>query len=433
MLAIIVHQSVQLVKFISALKLNLKGAPLQHVTNVADALVVASERRKKTLSALNRQHVAPSTDEFALADSFRQSPWCAEDVRHQALLFLVKSAVDLARKLKLDKRIWVSFDDSLCEKDSATEALEAVDWHHDHNARGKRHASYKKGSVYILCRLHIGFIEFTVNWRLYLREKTVRQINKGRAHSKRVKYFSKTDLALMMLSELQPHLPADFKVYVLFDSWYSSHAIIAYVHNQSWEAIGGLKSNRTLNAKQVKQHFKQQRPKTKAHRVRVKSADGKVKTYWVYRLVGRLSKLPFDVCVLISLRHPGDKSPAYFFSTDLSLTPRQILEGYGHRWSCEVDNFYLKVQLGLADYQMQKLAGILRWHAVVFLTLNYLQWRRVQVLAQSKPDHQPNLADIIATHRQEHIAEWVKTVAEYAVRTGSVKRVLKRFANLTPN
>ena len=433
MLATIVHQSVELVKFIGALKLNLKRAPLQHVTNVADALVVASERRKKTLSALNRQQVAPPTDEFALADSFRQSPWRAEDVRQRVLLFLVKSAIDLARKLKLDKLIWVSFDDSLCEKDSATEALEAVDWHHDHNARGKRQASYKKGSVYILCRIHIGFIEFTVNWRLYLREKTVRQINKGRAPSERVKYFSKTDLALAMLAEIQPLLPNDFKVYVLFDSWYSSHEIIGYVHNQGWEAIGGLKSNRTLNAKQVKQLFKQQRPKTKPRRVRVTSADGKVKTYWVYVLVGRLSKLPFDVCVLISLRHPGDKSPAYFFCTDLSLTPRQILEGYGHRWSCEVDNFYLKVQLGLADYQMQKLEGILRWHAVVFLTLNYLQWRRVQVLAQPEPAYQPNLADIIETHRQEHIVEWVKQVAEYAIQTGSVKRVLQRFASPVPD
>lgn len=433
MLATIVHQSIQLVKFLGALKLNLKAAPLQHLTNVADALVVASERRKKTLSALNRQQVDAPTDEFALADSFRQSPWQAADVRHQTLLFLVKAALDLARKLKLDKLIWVSFDDSLCEKDSATEHLEAVDWHHDHNAHGKRQATYKKGSVYILCRLHIGFIEFTVNWRLYLREKTVRQINKGRARSERVKYFSKTDLALAMLAELQPLLPDDFEVYVLFDSWYSSHDIIDYVHNQGWEAIGGLKSNRTLNTKQVKQHFKQQRPKTKPQRVRVKSADGKVKTYWVYKLVGRLSKLPFDVCVLISLRHPGDKSPAYFFCTDLALTPRQILEGYGHRWPCEVDNYYLKVQLGLADYQLQKLEGILRWHAVVFLTLNYLQWRRVQVLAQPESEAHLNLADIIEIHRQEHVAEWIKAVAEYAIQTGSVQRVLKRFANPAPD
>ena len=74
MLPIIVSQSVQLVKFIAALGLTLKPAALQHVTNVADELVVASERRKKTLSALNRQQVEPLTDEYAVADCFRHSP-----------------------------------------------------------------------------------------------------------------------------------------------------------------------------------------------------------------------------------------------------------------------------------------------------------------------------------------------------------------------
>jgi hypothetical protein len=206
-LPIIVHQSVQLVKFIAVLGLTLKPAALQHVTNIADELVVASERRKKTLSALNRQQVEPPTDEYAVADCFRQSPWQAADVRQAVLVFLVKFALELARRLKLDHLIWISFDDSLCEKDPNTQQLEAVDWHHDHNARAKRQASYKKGSVYVLCRIQIGFIQFTINWRLYLREKTVRQINKGRARAERVQYVGKTDLALQMLAELQALLP----------------------------------------------------------------------------------------------------------------------------------------------------------------------------------------------------------------------------------
>ncbi len=81
---------------------------------------------------------------------------------------------------------------------------------------------------------------------------------------------------------------------------------------------------------------------------------------------------------------------------------------------------------------MQKLAGILRWHAVVFLTLAYLQWRQVQVLAQQHALQQPTLADIIETHRHEQIVEWLKTVAEYAIQSGSVGKVLRRFAGTSP-
>jgi hypothetical protein len=59
----ILKNSVLLVKFIALLGLTLRAAPLQHVTNVADALGVASEPRKKTLSALHCYLLEPPTDE----------------------------------------------------------------------------------------------------------------------------------------------------------------------------------------------------------------------------------------------------------------------------------------------------------------------------------------------------------------------------------
>ena len=431
MLPIIIKNSVLLVKFIALLGLTLKPAPLQHLTNVADALIVASERRKKTLSALNRCLLEPPTDEYALADCFRESPWKAEGVRSKVLQFLVPCALQLAAKLKLDKVIFISLDDSLCEKDPGTKHLQAVAWHHDHNAQAKKQASYKNGSVYVLCRLQIGFIAFTVNWRLYLREKTVKQLNQGRAKTERLVFQSKLGLAQEMLSEIQPLLPADWLVYVLFDSWYASEELIRFIHGRGWQAIGGLKSNRKLNGKQLKQWFAEQRP-TPASRLSVPVADEQRRSYWVYLLTGRLTGLSFNVCVLISRRHPGDKHPAYFFTTDRSLAPSRVLEKYGHRWGCEVDNFDLKVFLGLADYQLQKLAGILRWHAVVFLSLAYLQWRRVRLLAGARAGPVQTVPDVIALHRHEHLTAFIKAIAEATLQAGAVRPVLKRFLQPRP-
>jgi hypothetical protein len=431
MLPMIIKNSVLLVKFIAVLGLTLKPAPLQHLTNVADALIVASERRKKSLSALNRCLLEPPTDEYALADCFRASPWHAEDVRTQVLQFLVPYAFALAEKLKLDKIIFISLDDSLCEKDPGTKHLQAVDWHHDHNARAKKQASYKNGSVYVLCRIQIGFIAFTVNWRLYLREQTVKQLNKGRVKADRLVFQSKLDLAQAMLTDLRPYLPETWTVYVLFDSWYASKDLIRFIRHQGWQAIGGLKANRTLNGKQLKQWFAEQRP-TPAKRLTVPVADEQRRSYWVYVLTGRLTGLPVNVCVLISRRHPGDKHPAYFFTTDLSLAPTQVLEKYGHRWGCEVDNFDLKVLLGLADYQLQKLAGILRWHAAVFLALAYLQWRRVRLLASARDGPVQTVPDVIALHRHEHLTAFIKAIAEATLQTGAVRPVLKRFLRPRP-
>lgn len=70
--------------------------------------------------------------------------------------------------MHLETIIFISIDDSLCVKDSATRYLEAVDWHHDHTASSKKRPVYRNGSIYLLCRLQIGFIQFTINWRLYL-------------------------------------------------------------------------------------------------------------------------------------------------------------------------------------------------------------------------------------------------------------------------
>ncbi len=69
--------------------------------------------------------------------------------------------------------------------------------------------------------------------------------------------------------------------------------------------------------------------------------------------VGRLSRLPFEVRVLFSKRHPRARSWAYFLSTDLARSVGQTLRGYGGRWSCEVVNFYVKTQLGLADFRVR--------------------------------------------------------------------------------
>ena len=135
----------------------------------------------------------------------------------------------------------------MCVKDAATTQLEGVDWHHDHNASSKKQAAYKNGSVFLVCHLKIGFISFAINWRIYLREKTVSVgLTSQRAKGQRLKFRSKYRLAREMLAEIAPLLPADFQVYVLFDSWYSSAKLIKYCRRQDWHVIAGLKSNRCL-------------------------------------------------------------------------------------------------------------------------------------------------------------------------------------------
>ena len=170
----------------------------------------------------------------------------------------------------------------------------------------------------------------------------------------------------------------------------------------------------------------------------VKAADDTVATYLVRSLTGHLNRVPFDVCVLISKRTRRDKHPAYFLCTDLTLNAQTVLKYYLRRWPCEVDNWYLKEALGLADYQMQKLEAlsanrqaIAKYHAVVFLALAYLQWRAVRIQMHGRTT-QLSLADVIRQHRQEHDRQLVEAVARMTLEVRAVEPVLARFLHQLP-
>jgi hypothetical protein len=65
------------------------------------------------------------------------------------------------------------------------------------------------------------------------------------------------------------------------------------------------------------------------------------------------------------VRLQRDNRPACFASTDLALPASTALQGYGRRWSCDVDNLYLKLPLGLADFRVQRYAAVEKWCAVL--------------------------------------------------------------------
>jgi hypothetical protein len=425
MLTWIVAQAVELVKFISLLGLTLSIPQLRHVTNVADALITA-DGKHKTLRKLNGTLHAPPTDEFAVADCFRQSPWTEADLRTRVQIYLLRFTIALVHRLHLDKIIRFSFDDSFCVKHKDTRKLEAVDWHHDHTASTKKRKVYCHGSVYVLCHVQIGWIEFTLNWRLYLRKDTVRRINRHRAPEERVVYQSKLDLVREMLTEIAPLLPPDFTVYVEFDSWYSSAPLISWIRKQGWHVIGGLKANRQVNHRPLYQRW-HALWNTPVELVTLQAQDGNETTYRVRSCIGHLNQVADPVRVFVSKRGRRDPHPAYFFCTDRALSAQQVFEMYQGRWRCEVDNWYLKEQLGLADYRVHSLEAILKYHAVVFLSLAYLQWRLVCRRLADPTLTGETVADMIRLHRHEHLVGLITVVAEAAKTRLSIKTVVKRF------
>jgi len=419
MLTHIVHPSEHLCAFLDQLGLTLSQPQRRHLINLADALLVCESR--KTLAALRRQFVE-APDVSNMADCLRISPWTAQDLRQPLSAFLLRWAIEQAEQAGAPHVIYVNLDDSLAGKHKDTRHLEGVDWHYDHVESTKRKPRYKNGLCYLACTVAVGTFLVTVDLRLYLRATTVRRINRRRSKARRIPFLSKFRLARRILEALRPLLPAQWEVYVQFDSWYASARLLNYIHRQGWQTVCGLKSNRKLNGKRLDQHAPALRHQRYTS-VTVTATDETTTTYLVRDLSGRLEDVAFDVRVFASKRHYRDTRPAYFLSTDLTRSATQALQGYGRRWSCEVDNFYLKTQLGLADFRVQSYEAVDKWCAVVHLAWAYIEWR----FAQERSSQVQRPADIIRRHREEHARDWLKSALQMALDLGAIEPVLQRF------
>jgi hypothetical protein len=185
------------------------------------------------------------------------------------------------------------------------------------------------------------------------------------------------------------------------------------------------KCNRKLNGKRIDQIAYALRHRRYTH-VRVTAADGNKTIYYVRHTTGRLTNVPYDVRVFFSKRHPREKSPAYFMSTDLTRSAQQALQGYSWRWSCEVVNFYVKTQLGLADFRVQSYQAVDKYLVVVLLTWAYVERR----FEQERSAHIKTYGDVIRRHRDEHAVDWLTGALEMMQETGDIRQVLQRFLRL---
>ena len=136
----------------------------------------------------------------------------------------------------------------------------------------------------------------------------------------RLAFRSKNRLARAILETFRPLLPNDWTIYVQFDSWYASERLLKYIHRQGWHAVCALKSNRKLQGQRLRQ-FATTLQHKRYTRVRVTAADGHVTTYFARDAAGRLSRLPIDVRVIFSKRHPRARSWAYFLSNGRNPRP----------------------------------------------------------------------------------------------------------------
>jgi len=413
MLTWIVAHSDALCNFLTPLLIDLSPAQLRHALNCVEALLVCTSKHK-TLSALTRLLRLPHADEFALADFFRASPWESAPIQKAVTLFLLRAVCTIQQQTGW-RLLFMRIDDALCPKDVATTALEAVTFHYDHCAPRRQKGKFTNGSRYVTLGLQFGPAQFVLAWRLYLPRKLVKPLNRTRTAETKLTFHKLTTLVEQMLDEIAPHLPKGSRVYVLFDAWYDNQHLQKKIRAHGWHWICATRSNRNVSDRPLC-HWWSHLDHQRITRVVVRSATRR-HTYSTRHLVGRLRHYPDPVVAIISKRKKRDTSPAYFLCSDTTLSVQTILKYYGYRWQAEVDNWFLKERFGLADYRVQSLEAILRWHTLVFAAYAFVQYQRITpLLKDAKAQLQPT-SEVLRDHQREHVRQTVRCIADL-VRQG---------------
>lgn len=413
----IVRRSMEVATFIGLLGLTFTAPQMRHLERLADLLVL--DTRRKTLAQMCAEEL-DGVDPSNLADFFRISPWETDHLRLAVLQLIIRYLKE--HNHDFSKPIYLTIDDSLAVKDRGTKCLEAVDWHYDHN----RHYMVR-ASCHVVLGIHWGDFHFPLSWRLYLRQCTVRKRNRKRPGEHKLRYVSKLELARQMLAQVLSLLPADRKVYVLFDSWYTSAKLVSWIRCQGWHVIAGIKSNRKLSGQSLTAWHHEDKGR-RYENIRLRLANGRWRTYRVRSHQGRLRGIPGDVRVLISQKGnkgQGARAPKYFLCTDLNLSARKILQYYQLRWSQEVDYWFAKLRLGLADFRLQSLEATEKWYAVVYLVLAYLYWQQYE--SQEREQRAMPLSEIIERLRRDHERTTLRQALEEVAAGASVEEVLARY------
>lgn len=425
MLTWIVAHSNVLCNFLIPLLLNFSPAQQRHALNVVEALLVCPFKHK-TLCALTRLLGLPHADEFALADFMRVSPWDSQAVQHALTRFLLQTVAAIQQRTGW-RLLFLSVDDALCPKDLATHALEAVSFHYDHVQPRRQQGKFTNSSCYVMVHLQLGPVQFTVNWRLYLKRKQVAKLKRQHAAQglPKLTYRKMSALVEEMLTEIAPLLPKGCRVYVLFDAWYDNQYLLKFIRKQGWHWICATRSNRVLSERPLSQwwmHLNHQR----IERVSVRSAT-RSHTYSTRSVVGKLRHYHDPVIAILSKRVRRDSHPAYFLCSDVKLSVRIILKYYGYRWQTEVDNRYLKERFGLADYRVHSVEAIQHWHVLVFAAYAFVQYQRaVPLLQDSHATLQP-LSEVLAAHQRWHVRQTVCHLAALVRQGTSDVELLKQF------
>jgi hypothetical protein len=308
-------------------------------------------------------------------------------------------------RIKAHSVLFLIVDDTIVEKTG--KKIPGCSWHKDHTKN-----KYVFGHQWVL--LALLYKDFLLpRWaKLY--------------HSKGTKglgpFQTKITLAQKMLQALR--LPVPCKVYLLADSWYWAKALARVCRKCGYHMISQLKSNSVLwiSGKHTKVTTLSSLPA--AYREISLLLYGKNKTLKIARFVGVVKGFGKVAVVVVKEKR---KKTCYLVSTNLHLSPLDIIRYYAKRWKIEQMIKDLKQRLGFGDYQVRNPQAIQRHVALALLSYFVLIFLKILQWLRDKHVSLDSSIRLLAFHVRRHILLQNITVVLKTMRIHFKQNILDSY------
>ena len=204
--------------------------------------------------------------------------------------------------------------------------------------------------------------------------------NKTYCEERNETFKTKNELLIEQMEKIK--LPEGLRTIGLFDAWYFNTTVLRACERAGIEAIGRLKDNRRalLSSKDpVGTRLDNWFDFLRSHhghpfkKIAVRDSQGHKQELWMYHWIGFIKNLGLVQMVMLSSRLRGKNiKPVFIATTDLNLTPEEIIDFYFKRWAIETFFWTVKERLGFNDYQVRPEKSARRHWLLCFLAHSYL-------------------------------------------------------------
>lgn len=355
----IITINADLYNFLNDVNYGMSKPQFHHLSTIVNGLVNLSGT--KSLAKISK-HILEAKHSSSIYKFLSRSQWddsLIDANRINYLNFYFENAI------KPGSIGFLALDDTVNPKEAAKK-MDGLAYNYSHT-ENKNVWSHCVVTSNFVC----GDISTQLQFQTYLNKEQCDKFNKP--------FKGKPDIAVEFISNFQKPSNCD-KLYCLMDSWYTGQKPIEAALSKGYHVIGALKSNRKISPLGITMQLKEFAKYIDSSTLDVVTVRGKEYRYHLYE--GPVSNFE-NALVLICYERDGDnfKAPMYLLSTDVELNAETVISYYQNRWNIETNYKYLKSNLGFDEYKVRSILSIERYFLLVFLTLNFLEIYRLQILS----------------------------------------------------